>query len=178
MRTWDYHVTFLSHHLADKYHCDDTNHFRPEWYEYYLNDVNIPVYGARILLDPKRKPDLAKYMLWSESVHLTDPSCLIHEPFNFDSHSDIISVKHYIAFHHWELSLTSCNKLGITPPSFPALVIKNLRRRLGKSNMRSIILLECKYTSSETLIMCLVLCLPLPLSLSLVLSPTLSQSQS
>ena len=57
LRTGDYHVTFLSRHLADKNLCDDAANWWSEWNEYYFNDSNIPVYGVRMLFSPKRKPD-------------------------------------------------------------------------------------------------------------------------
>ena len=65
----------------------------PEWHEYSVNDENIPVYGCRMLFKPNRKLDLTKYMLWSDSVHLTYSSCFIYGPFKFDSRSDVISTK-------------------------------------------------------------------------------------
>ena len=77
-----YHVTFLSRHPDDNHLCDDVSRWWPEWHEYSMNDENIPVYGSRMLLKPNRKTDLKKYMLWSNSVHLTDSSCFIYEPFN------------------------------------------------------------------------------------------------
>ena len=74
---------------------------------------NIPVYGARILFGPTRKPNDKTYILWIDSIHLTDSSCYIHGPFNFDSHSDIIKPKQYIALSHWEFLLATCSTLGI-----------------------------------------------------------------
>ena len=35
-----------------------------------------------MLFLPKRKPNLNKYMLWSDSVHLTDPKYFIYGPFS------------------------------------------------------------------------------------------------
>ena len=61
--TGNYHVTFLSHHPADKYICDDVNRWLLEWHKYYLDDSNIPIYGAHMLFSPKRNPYLTKYML-------------------------------------------------------------------------------------------------------------------
>ena len=81
----------------------------------HLDDQNIPVYGTRILFGPKRKPNLNKYILWTDSVQLTDLSCYIHGLFNFDSRSDIISANQFIALNHWEFLLTSCNALVIVP---------------------------------------------------------------
>ena len=69
LRTGDYHVTFLSRHPADKHLCDDNARCWHEWYEYYLDDEDVPVYGARIHFSPKRKPDQTKYMLMTDSVH-------------------------------------------------------------------------------------------------------------
>ena len=63
LRAGDYHVTFLSCHPADK---------SLECHKYYLDDNDVLVYDARILITPKRKPYLVKYILWSDSIHLTD----------------------------------------------------------------------------------------------------------
>ena len=73
-RTKDYQVTFLSRHPVDKHLCDDVACWWPEWHEYYLDDANIQVYGARMLFNPRRKPDLTKYMFWTDSVPLTNTS--------------------------------------------------------------------------------------------------------
>ena len=78
--TGDYHVTFLSRHPTD-----NGSLWWFDWHEYYLDESNIPVYDARMLFSPRRKPDLTKYILWTDSVHLTDTSCFLHGPFNFDS---------------------------------------------------------------------------------------------
>ena len=56
-----------------------------------MDTNNIPVYEARILLGPNWKPNTKKYILWKDSVHLSDSSCYIHGPFNLDSRSDIIN---------------------------------------------------------------------------------------
>ena len=71
----DYHVTFLSRHPDDNHFCDDVIRWWPEWYEYLLNDDNIPVYGSRILFTPNHKPNLAKYMLWTFFTRLKEFSC-------------------------------------------------------------------------------------------------------
>ena len=126
--TGDYHVIFLSHHPDDKYLCDDVACWWPEWHDYSLDDENIPVYVSRILFKPSSKPDLAKYMVWIDSVHLTDSSCFIHGAFNFDSHSDVISAKQFIDLHHWEYLLTSCITLGIVPPALSSLIATKLRK--------------------------------------------------
>ena len=105
--TGDYHVTFFSRHPDDNHLCNDVASWWSEWYEYSLDDENIPVYGSRMLFKPNHKPSLTKYMLWTESVHLTDSSYLIHDPFNFDSRSDVISAKKFVALRHWEFLLAS-----------------------------------------------------------------------
>ena len=64
--TGDYHVTFFSHHPSDNTLCDDAARWWPLWYEYGLDKNNVPVYGARILLEPTRKPDLKKYILFGQ----------------------------------------------------------------------------------------------------------------
>ena len=75
LRTESYHITFLSRYPADKHLCADAVRWWPEWHKYYLDDSNLPVHGAHMIFSPKRKPDLTRYMLWTDSVHLTDTSC-------------------------------------------------------------------------------------------------------
>ena len=75
LRTESYHITFLSRYPADKHLCADAVRWWPEWHKYYLDDSNLPVHGAHMIFSPKRKPDLTRYMLWTDSVYLTDTSC-------------------------------------------------------------------------------------------------------
>ena len=100
LRIGYYYVTFFSRHLADKKICDDVSGWWSKWNEYYLRDTNIPVYGTRVFFGQKRKPDLTKYMLWTDTVHLTDPSCFIHESISIDSQSNIISANQCIDLRH------------------------------------------------------------------------------
>ena len=95
--TEDCQVTFLSGLPSDKHLCDDTSRWWPLWYEYVLDTNNIPVYGARILLGPNRKPNTKIYIRWTDIVHLSYPSCYIQGPFYFDSRSDIIKSNQYIS---------------------------------------------------------------------------------
>ena len=74
-----------------------------------------------MLFGPKRKSDLSKYILWTASVHLTDSSCYLHGPFNFDSHSDVTTAKQHIALTYFELCLTVCHSLSIAPPILSTL---------------------------------------------------------
>ena len=69
-----------------------------------------------MLFGPKRKPDSSKYILWSDSVHLTDFSCYLHGSFNFDSYSDVIIAKQHIALTHWKYCLTFFHTFSIVPP--------------------------------------------------------------
>ena len=125
----DYHVTFLARHPDDNHLCDGVARWWPEWHEYKLNDDNIPVYGSRMLFKPNRKPNLSKFMLWTDSIHLSDSSCYIHGPFSFDSRSDVISAKQFVALRHWEFLLTSCIALGIVPPTISTLTQAKPRKR-------------------------------------------------
>ena len=121
-KTGGYHVTFLFRHTSDCHLCDDNSRWLPLWYEYVLDKDNSPVYESRILLGPNRKPNLKKYILWTDSVHLTDSSCYIHGPFNFDSRSDIIKPNQHIALCHWEFILTFCSTFSIVPPFLYTLI--------------------------------------------------------
>ena len=88
-----------------------------------------------MLFGPKRKPDSKKYILWIDSVHLTDLSCFLHGPINFDSHSDVIIPDQHVALTHWEYLFTLCNTLGIVSPILSTLThVKALakRRKLRK----------------------------------------------
>ena len=74
------------------------------------------LYMVLVLFGPKRKPDSDKYILWTDSVNLTDPSCYLHGPFNYNSHSDVIKTNQHVALTHWEDLFTICNTLGIVSP--------------------------------------------------------------
>ena len=117
---------FLSRHPFDNRLCDDTSRWWPLQYEYVLDTNNIPGYGARILLGPNRKPNTKKYILWTTSVPLSDLSCYIHEPFNFDSRSDIIKPNQYIVLRNWVFLLASCFTLSIVPHNLSILTIPNI----------------------------------------------------
>ena len=69
-----------------------------------------------MLFGPKCKPDFNKYMLWIDSVHLTNPSCYLHYPFNFDPHSNVITTNQHVALTHWEYLFIVCNTIGIVSP--------------------------------------------------------------
>ena len=88
--TSDYHLIFLARHPDDTHLCDDKARWRPEWHEYKLDSDKVLVYGVRVLFLPKRKADPKKYMLWSDSVNLTDSNYFIYGPFNYDAHTDVI----------------------------------------------------------------------------------------
>ena len=95
--------------------------------------IQIFLYMALVcFFSPKRKPDLTERILWTDSVHLTDTSCYLHGPFNFDSQSYIMSTNTYIALRHWEFLVFSCNKLGIVPPIISPLTTSKAKRKKWK----------------------------------------------
>ena len=105
-RTDDYHITLTLQYPNDNNLCDDKARWWLLWYEYKKNKNDVPIYSARMLCGPKRKPDSNKYILRTDSIHLTDPSYYLHGPFNFDSHSDVITAKQHVALTQWEYFLT------------------------------------------------------------------------
>ena len=79
---------------------------------------------------PKRKPNLKKDILRSDSVHSTDPSCYLDGLFNFDSRSVIVIAEQFIALRHWEYLMTVCNTFNIVPPtSFTLTDVKGSRTK-------------------------------------------------
>ena len=124
--TGDYHVNFSTRHSDDTHLCDDKARWWPEWHEYKLDSDNVPVYGTRVLFLPKRKPDQKKYMLWSDSVTLTDSNYFIHGPFNYDAHTDVIQPKQHVALTHWEFLLSFCSQFSIVPPTLSILTVCKL----------------------------------------------------
>ena len=88
-----------------------------------------------MLFGPKRKPDSNKYILWTDSVHLTDPSCYLNVPFNFDSHSDVITAKQHVTLTHWEYLLTVCNTLGVVSPILSTLTDVKASTKKQKSEL-------------------------------------------
>ena len=59
-------------------------------------------------------------------------SCFLHELFNFESQSDLISVNQNIALRHWEFFLTFCNELGIVPLLIYTLSTTKTKRKKRK----------------------------------------------
>ena len=76
--------------------CNNNTRWWPLWYVYCLDENNISGCGARIVSGFNRKPNPKNYILWTDSVHLTDPSCFIHGLFNFDPRSGVIRLKHML----------------------------------------------------------------------------------
>ena len=87
-------------------------------------DKNLPVYGARMLFAPKRKLNLKKYMLWSDSLHLMDTKYFICCSFNYDVHDDIIKPKQHIALSRLEFLLSFCNQLSIVTFTLFTLTVR------------------------------------------------------
>ena len=115
--TYDYHLIFLVRHPDDRYLYDDKARWQPEWHEYKLNDNIDPVYETRMLFSPKRKPYLNVYMLWSDSVHLTDTKYFIHDPSKYDAHGEFIQPKQHMALIGYVFFLRFVTSLVSPPPS-------------------------------------------------------------
>ena len=82
--------------------CDDKYQWWPEWYDYKMVNKSGPVYRVLMSFSSKWKLNLKKYIICSDSLHLTDPKYFIHSAFSYDAHDDIIQSKQYIASTHWE----------------------------------------------------------------------------
>ena len=116
-------IFFAAFHLDDSHLCDDTARWWPLWHEYKNDKNNFHLYDTRILFGPKRKPYPRTYILWTDFVHLTDSSYYLHDSFNFNSHSDVITAKQHIALTHWEYHLTICHTFSIVPPILSTLTV-------------------------------------------------------
>ena len=123
----DYHVTFLTRDPDDNIFCDDQARW---WIE--RDDNNVPVYGSHMLCSPKWKPNLKKYMLWSDSVHLNDTKNFIHDPFNYNVHEDIIQSKQYVALTHWKFLFSFCNQFSTVSPTLSTLTVRKSSQKKGK----------------------------------------------
>ena len=133
-------LLLISRHSDDNHLCDDVARWWPEWHKYSLNDDNISFYGSCMLFKPNKRPDLTKYMLWTDSIYLTDSSCFIHGPFNFDSRANVISAKQFVALRHWKNLLTSCIALSIVPSTISTLTTTTPRKRRKVSHVSPIVL--------------------------------------
>ena len=105
--TGDYHVNFLAQHPDDTHLCDDKARWWPERHEYKLDNDNIRAIFA------KTETKSEKYMLWSNSVILTDSNYFIQGPFNYDAHTDVIHPKQHVALTHWEFLLAASLVLSL-----------------------------------------------------------------
>ena len=132
-RTGDYHVTFISRHLNDNDPCDEKARWWSLWHEYRNDKNDIPIYGDLMLCGPKRKSDSNKYILLTDSVHLTGPLFYLLDPFHFDSHSDVITTNQYGALTHWEYIFTVYNTLDIVSSILSTLSDVKLSNKKRKS---------------------------------------------
>ena len=87
--------------LDDSHICDDTTRWWSLWHEYKNDNNNVAIYITRMLFGPKCKSDTWECILWTDSFHLTNISWYLHGSFTFDSRSDIILSKQYIALTYW-----------------------------------------------------------------------------
>ena len=69
-------------------------------YKYFTCEKNILFYEARILFGKLLNQMEKIFILWNFFIHITDSSSYIYGSFNFDSHSDIIKPKQFIALIH------------------------------------------------------------------------------
>ena len=89
-----------------------------------------------ILFGPTHKLDPIKYILWTDSVRLTDSSSYSHGSFNFDSHTDMFTAKQHISLTHWEYTLTICHTFSIVPPILCTLtVVKGFTKKRKKRSL-------------------------------------------
>ena len=77
-----------------------------------------------MLFSLKCKLNLTKFMLWSDSVHLTDPKYFIHGPFNFDAHDDNIQPHQNVTLTNWEFFFSFCNQFSIVPQTLSTLTVR------------------------------------------------------
>ena len=83
------------------------------------------------VISSKRKPNLKTFMLWSDSVHLTDTKYFIHGPFNFDAHDDIIQPNQHVVLTHWEILFYFYNQFRLFPRTLSTLTVNkySLKKR-------------------------------------------------
>ena len=90
-RTDGYHVTFISRYPKDRYLCDNMGRWWLLWHKYQNDKNNVPIYGARMLFGKERKPNPDKYVLWIDSVRLTDFFYYLYGPFLILTHTQMLS---------------------------------------------------------------------------------------
>ena len=96
---------------------DDVSRLWPDWHEYTIGSDNIPVLGKRVLFHPKRKPNLVKHRLCTDTVLLSSSNCFLLGPISFEARHDILNPCNFVGRIHWEHLLTLCSARGIVPPS-------------------------------------------------------------
>ena len=114
--TGNYLVAFLARHPSDNKKTDDDARWWPEWHEYTIGNDNIPDFGQRVLFHPLRKPPLAKYRLWTDTIPLSDPNCYLSGPFHFEARHDVVNPCNYIARDQWLLLHSICSISSVVPP--------------------------------------------------------------
>ena len=72
-----------------------------------------------MLFSPKWEPNLKKYILWYDLVHLTDSKYFIHEQYSYDAHDDIIQSNQHVVLTRWEFYFLSVTKVSFLPYYLP-----------------------------------------------------------
>ena len=113
-----YHVQFLLKHPSDKTMSDPRSRWWPQWNKFSTSPIDgIMEYGSIQLLPPARIPDPSKFVAWSAAVPLSNPSCHLLGPFDFQPCLLASDRRSVVPPHLWDNLFSLCQARGIIPPA-------------------------------------------------------------
>ena len=111
-----YHVQFMLQHPSDKTTGHRRSHWSPQWNRFSTSPIDgIMDYGDIQLFSPAHIPDPSKFVAWSVAVPLSDPTCHLLGPFDFQP-CLLASIRcSIVPPHYWDNLFSLCQAGGIIP---------------------------------------------------------------
>ena len=129
-----HHVQFLLQHPSDKTMSHPRSRWWPQWNRFSISPLDgVMEFGDIQLFSPSRTPDSSKFVAWSTAVPLSDPSCHLLGPFDFQPCLLASDRRSVVSAHHWDNLFSLCQARGIIPPALsPATQSRWLSRSSRK----------------------------------------------
>jgi len=108
----------------------------PLWHKYHYASDGVIVFGDQVEFPPRtRQPSPSKYVSWSDTLCLLDPTVRLLGPFDFNPPATnprdrTPSYRQFVHHDIWASLLALCSDLGIIPPRLAPLPQPSRKRRL------------------------------------------------
>ncbi len=113
-----YHVHFLMQHPSDKALGQPQSRWWPQWNRFSISPLDqVMEFGPIQLFPPSTLPDPSKFVAWSTAVPLSDPTCHLLGPFDFQPRLLASDRRSIVPADLWDRLFSICQSRGIMPPA-------------------------------------------------------------